>query len=406
MTSYKARLYNLWMEITYIQTAVENTSNKTDIEVANLIGKFSDYLPETWQPYWNQLQSIPFLKFAIIVVIGYIVGKIVQTTIMRTLTQLTKRTKTELDDELLELMKRPIFLTVFFFFLIVAVNTLGVSSGFKSTLIHILMTMLVLVWLTRGFKILHLLLRVLGSLKNRYKMIQSRTVPLFDLIGKLALVAIGSYFILIIWGINPTAWLASAGVIGLAVGFAAKDTLSNLFSGFFIIADTPYEVGNFVVLSSGERGVVTNVGMRSTRILTRDDVEITVPNAVIGNAKVMNESRGRFEKTRIRIKVGVAYGSDIHKVCSTLEAVANGFDKVCQDPSARVRMRGFGASSLDFELLCWIEEPVLKGSVTHQLYMNVYNEFNAQSIEFPYDTRDINIKTLPKYFQPKVNEDK
>jgi small-conductance mechanosensitive channel len=394
------------MKDTNIQSEVENISSEPKVEVANLVGKFSDYLPQSWQPYWDQLQSIPFLKFAIIVAIGYIVGKIIQIIIMRTLTQLTKRTKTDLDDELLELMKRPIFLTIFFFFLIIAVNTLEITGGFKSTLIHVLMTLLVLVWLTRGFKILHLLLKVLGSLKNKYKMIQSRTVPLFDLIGKLALVAIGSYFILIIWGINPTAWLASAGVIGLAVGFAAKDTLSNLFSGFFIIADTPYEVGNFVVLSSGERGVVTNVGMRSTRILTRDDVEITVPNAVIGNAKVMNESRGRFEKTRIRIKVGVAYGTDVHKVCSTLEAVANSFDKVCQDPSARVRMRGFGPSSLDFELLCWIEEPVLKGSVTHQLYMNVYNEFNAQGIEFPYDTKDIHIKTLPESFQSKVNKDK
>ena len=101
-----------------------------------------------------------------------------------------------------------------------------------------------------------------------------------------------------------------------------------------------------------------------------------------------------------------AYGSDVNKVCSTLEAVANGFDKVCQDPSARVRMRGFGASSLNFELLCWIEEPVLKGSVTHQLYMNVYNAFNAQAIEFPYDTRDIHIKTLPESFQTTTTDDK
>ncbi len=384
------------MTKTNTQAPVEEAGNQPVVEVTNLIGNFADYLPETWQPYWNQLQSIPMLKFVIIACIGYIVGKIIQFIIIRSVTQVTKRTRTLVDDHLVELLKRPIFLTVFYLFLIVATKSLDISTSFKSNLVRIILTLIVFMWMTRGFKILKLLLQVLSDLRNRFKMIQRKTVPLFDLIGKLALVAAGSYFILLIWGINPTAWLASAGVIGIAVGFAAKDTLSNLFSGFFIIADTPYKVGDFVVLDSGERGMVTNVGIRSTRILTRDDVEITVPNAVIGNAKIKNESGGRWEKKRLRIKVGVAYGTDLDLVCNVLEDIGTNADNVCSTPNPRVRMRLFGPSSIDFELLVWIDEPVLKGRVTHSLMMAVYKRFNQENIEIPYSKQDVYIKEMPK----------
>ncbi len=142
--------------------------------------------------------------------------------------------------------------------------------------------------------------------------------------------------------------------------------------------------------------MVTNVGIRSTRILTRDDVEITIHNADIGNAKMHNQSAGRWEKYRIRIKVGVAYGSDLNQVCNVLKLI--GFDDkdVCETPEPRVRMRGFGDSSVNFELLCWIDEPVLRGRVIHELHMSVYNKFDELNIEIPYSRQDIYIKEMPK----------
>jgi MscS family membrane protein len=82
--------------------------------------------------------------------------------------------------------------------------------------------------------------------------------------------------------------LASAGIIGIAVGFAAKDTLANLFSGVFILADSPYKLGDYVVLEDNSRGKVTQISLRSTRMLTRDDVEVTVPNSITGNTKIIN----------------------------------------------------------------------------------------------------------------------
>jgi small-conductance mechanosensitive channel len=202
-----------------------------------------------------------------------------------------------------------------------------------------------------------------------------------------------------IWGIDMTAWLASAGIVGIAVGFAAKDTLANLFSGFFILADTPYRLYDYINLDGGDRGMVTHIGMRSTRILTRDDIEITIPNAVIANAKIINESGGPRRKIRLRIAVSVSYESDVDQVTDVLSAIAVSNQSVIQIPEPRVRLRGFGSSSLDFELLCWIENPENRGLVSHELYMTIFKIFNENDIVIPFNQQDITIKNLPSRYE-------
>ncbi len=158
-----------------------------------------------------------------------------------------------------------------------------------------------------------------------------QTLPLFENITNIAIFVFAVYIIFSTWHVDMTAWLASAGIVGIAIGFAAKDTLANLFSGVFILADAPYKIGDFVVLDTGERGQVTHIGIRSTRLLTRDDIEVTVPNSVMGNTKIINESGGPGEKYRIRIAVGVAYGSDIDKVREVLVNFALNEEDVCDD---------------------------------------------------------------------------
>ena len=134
------------------------------------------------------------------------------------------------------------------------------------------------------------------------------------------------------------------------------------------------------------------IGLRSTRILTTDDIEITIPNAVMGNAKIKNESGGPTEKHRVRIGVGVAYGSDIDKVRSILYKIALKNEHVCEEPEPNVRFKAFGDSSLDFQLLCWIKKPGMRGMVIDELNTAIYKEFNKNSVEIPFPQRDIHIK--------------
>ena len=163
-----------------------------------------------------------------------------------------------------------------------------------------------------------------------------------------------------------------------------------------IVVDAPYKTGDYIILDSGERGVVTEIGLRSTRILTRDDIEITVPNGIIGNSTIVNEAGGPPSQHRIRTAVGVAYGSDIDHVIETLEAVADANEDILATPAPRVRFRRFGDSSLDFELLGWIANPADRGRVTHDLNCAVYKAFGTHNIEIPFPQRDLHVRSMPE----------
>jgi small-conductance mechanosensitive channel len=251
-----------------------------------------------------------------------------------------------------------------------------------------------LLWSVFIMRFVSLILKTLSG-TDGYRLVEPRTRTLFDNLTKVVVIGLAIYTILLFWNVNVTAWLASAGIIGIAVGFAAKDTLANLFAGIFVLTDAPYEIGDFVNLDSGERGQVTHVGLRSTRLLTRDDVEVTIPNAVIANAKIVNESGGRWTKERVRVKVGVAYGSDVDRVKEILTNIGNEHPQTCENPAPRVRFRQFGESSLDFELMCWIDEPVLRGRVVDALNTEVYKHLAREGIEIPYPKRDVYIRQMP-----------
>ena len=238
-------------------------------------------------------------------------------------------------------------------------------------------------------------LEVFGTSPDRFQVFQPRTVPLIEMGFKLFMLGIFAYLFMAIWGIDGTAWLASAGVIGIAVGFAAKDTLANLISGVSIVADAPYKIGDYIVLDTGERGIVTNLGIRSTRLLTRDDVEVSIPNAVIGNAKITNESGGPWIKHRIRVPIGVAYGSNTEEVVGILEQIARDCPGINDSPAPRVRMRAFGDSSLDFELLGWINHPELRGRVKHDILMEIDRRFREEGVVIPFPQADIHISNRP-----------
>ena len=100
-------------------------------------------------------------------------------------------------------------------------------------------------------------------LKKRVEWIQPRTVPLVENLIRVTLFVVAVYLLLKIWKLDVAPWLASAGVVGIALGFAAKDTLANLFGGFFVIIDAPYKIGDYINLDTGERGEVTRIGLRS-----------------------------------------------------------------------------------------------------------------------------------------------
>ena len=347
------------------------------------------WLPDVLVGTWNFLATYPPVLALVVVTVGIGMAVLGRAFVLHWGGKLISRTSPDLGAKLLRIVANVAALIVAYIAVVVAVQVIGFPERGEQTIIRILLSLLILRLIKSAMRASHIGLTILGRVRDRYAIVEERTIPLFDLVLTILIVGAAAYALLMVWEINPTAWLASAGVIGIAVGFAARDTLANLFAGFFIIADSPYKLGDYIVLDSGDRGEVTKVGIRSTRLLTRDDVEITVPNSEMANAKIFNESGGRWVKFRIRIKVGVAYGTDVDQVVELLERIARNHDSVCRDPDPRVRMRGFGDSSLDFELLCWVDHPVERGRVTHELYMKIYKELGKADIEIPFPQRDI-----------------
>ena len=132
---------------------------------------------------------------------------------------------------------------------------------------------------------------------------------------------------------------------------------------------------------------MTKIGLRSTRMMTRDDVEITVPNAAIASGKIINESGGPSKKSRVSVGVGVAYGSDVDQVREVLLRAAQGVEFVVDDPEPRIRFTEMADSALVFSVLCWIEFPELRGQCVDGLNTAIYKALNAEGITIPFPQR-------------------
>jgi len=337
----------------------------------------------------------PYVQALVVVLLSFVVAWIFNRVIITSLKKLAIKTRFEFDNHLIDLLHTPVYYSLLMLGFSSATLLLAPPETYQSITFSVIKSIALIVWSGFFLRISRVLLNQLARNENRLKVIHQQTLPLFLNIINIAIVVLVVYFIFSAWHVDMTAWLASAGIVGIAVGFAAKDTLANLFSGVFILADAPYKIGDFIVLDTGERGEVTHIGIRSTRILTRDDIEVTIPNSVIGSTKIINESGGPHEKYRCRLAVGVAYGSDIDKVREILMKIALAEEQVCPFPEPRVRFRLFGASSLDFELLVWVDKPVLRGSVVDILNCEIYRQFILNNIEIPYSKQDLYIKEMP-----------
>jgi MscS family membrane protein len=343
----------------------------------------------------DTLWAYPYARAAAVVAGAILVAYIVEIAVGRSLGALTRRTQTQLDDKIIAALRRPIFLSVLLAGLGWAASDV-VPAGLPQFVAYgCLRTLAVLIWTVAGARTGTAVLESLSARAKQGSLVQPRTLPLLDILLKMIIAGGAVYFTFLAWDIDVTAWLASAGIVGIAVGFAAKDSLANLISGIFILADSPYKVGDWVVLDGGLRGMVRSIGVRSTRVLTNDDVEITVPNSVMGNSKIVNEAGGPHIKQRIGTQVSVAYDSDVDQVAKILLSCAEDIEGRCDEPAPQYRFRAFGASGLDFSLYVWILDPAVRDRVISDLNMRIFKRFREEGIEIPYSKHDVFVKELP-----------
>lgn len=373
-------------------TKAEEPLIEAPLDISDQLPSFADLLPEQLLPYWELVQNYPILEAFTIIGVFWAIAYLFRRYAVSLVSRLASRTQSDIDDQIIASLRPPIFNIVIALGVIIGTRSAGFIDGSAQYITPIMLTWVVFSLTRAALTLSSILISALSRDSSRFKTIDVRTEPLLVIVSKILILIICAYIVLIIWGINPVGLLASAGIVGIAVGFAAKDTLANLFSGMFILADRPYKLGDYVNLDSGERGKVTHIGIRSTRIITRDDIEVTIPNGVIGNGKVVNESGGPRHRIRIRLDVQCAYDADLEHVIEVLVQVAQAQEKVCQHPSPQVRVRGFGESGINLQLRGWIDEPQDRGRTMHMLYLEIHKAFKEHNIEIPYPQRDINIR--------------
>ncbi|RJX22447.1 MAG: mechanosensitive ion channel family protein [Desulforudis sp.] len=194
------------------------------------------------------------------------------------------------------------------------------------------------------------------------------------------------------FGVEVTGLIATAGVASLAIALAAKETLSNMLAGFMLLADRPFREGDRIELSSGVRGDVLQIGIRSTRIMTRENLLVVIPNMELANSQVINHIF-TDSRMRLRIAVGVAYGSDLHRVKAILSDVLEKNSYVLQDPPPVVYFTDFGESSLNLLIRCWIDDARDRTRATDSINMDINDAFDREGIEIPFPQRDLYIRS-------------
>ncbi|OGU15386.1 MAG: hypothetical protein A2X61_16020 [Ignavibacteria bacterium GWB2_35_12] len=333
----------------------------------------------------------PYIVAGISFIIFFILSFLLEILFVKVLKQLVKRTATKLDDHIIYALHRPVFFTLILIGIIIIKNDLYVSYKISAIVNGIVYTLITLIWVFALIRITSIIV------KNSINKISSDTglstdiIPLLSNFFKIFFICSGVTIILVIWKVNVTPILASAGIVSVIIALAAKDTLANFFGGISIFIDKPYRIGDYIELDQKERGEVVEIGIRSTRIKTRDDILISIPNSIIANSKIVNES-APVKHFRVRVPVGVAYGSDIDLVETTLIEIAKINENIIPKPEPRVRLKQFGESSLDFELQCWAKEPALRTLTIHQLCKEIYKKFNELDIKIPFPQRDLHIK--------------
>ena len=306
------------------------------------------------------------------------------------------RTDTEVDDAVFRALHRAVLLSIWFW------------AGWRVALAWELAATaraVVAAW------IVALSLPVAGLVSDGLEIVEQRVgrgeivpldqtaLPLVNKIVRFLVVAVGALVALEYVGVDVTPLLAGAGVAGLAVSLAAKDTLSNLIAGVLLILDRPFRVGDRIELwnaptETGSWGDVVEIGLRATKIRNPDNLVIVIPNNEIMRRDIVNYTASG-DHIRLRIPFGIAYDADVEKAKAVILDVASDVEGVKSDSEPAVIVRSFGESSVNLELRVWIHDARRRRAIGDEITGRVKKAFDRHGIEIPYPKRDLYLRETP-----------
>lgn len=267
--------------------------------------------------------------------------------------------------------------------LIDSINTRQITENTILSLTVLLITLILVKLTKRFFK----KVKKLNPDDNSFEDI----IPFLSNLTRLGFLAILLFILLKIWGIDVTPLIGAAGVVGIAIAFAAQDSVSNLFGGVSIFLDKPFRVGDQILVEGSQRGHVYSIGARSTKIRTLDNVLVTIPNSVMVTNPIYNET-GYDPKMRVTINIGVSYSSDLQKVENTLLTILKEHERILEYPDPLVRFTDFADSSIAVMASGVVERPELMYETRHELIKKIHKVFAEKGIEIPFPQRVVHMQ--------------
>lgn len=341
---------------------------------------------------WKQLIAVYPWIVPLAEMAGLSVGAwILRVVVLRRLRYLTSRTRTRLDDALVDLVDRAITPALVLGVVAVGTNLTPLSPSLR----HVVHRILLLA--TLGV-VLYYASRAVQLLLDAWLVRRVPTESMRDPIRFAVHVVFAAMAIMIVLdnlGISLTAVWTTLGVGSVAVALALQDTLSNFFAGVYVRLDNPVHIGDYIKLGSGEEGFVVQMGWRSARVRTLANNIVVVPNAKLSSSILTNYSLPEPQMSLL-IPVSVGYESDPDQVERVLveEATqaADHVEGLLKDPAPFVRfIPGFGDSSLDFTLICRVSSFVDQYLAQHDIRKRILARFRQEGISIPFPQRDVHV---------------
>jgi len=320
-----------------------------------------------------------------------ILGRLIYWVIQKTLKMYTKNTKNDFDLMLVDMIEEPLSLAITLFGFWFAFDILTLSEGVEKFINSIFYFVII-------FNIAWFLTRFFDAIVEKYivpKVKESETDlddVLLPLVRKSIKVAIWAMSIIIgidNAGYNVTTMITGLGVGGLVFALAAKDMVSNLFGGFVIFSDKPFNLKDRIIID-GYEGYVREIGLRSTRLETLDGRVVTVPNSAVTDNSVLNISREKGR--RIKFYLGLTYDTDVESIEESMEILREIIDVNEHAQDSVISFDSFGDFSLNIMVLYWVKKGSPIVQVTNDINIQILKKFNAANLNFAFPTQSLIIE--------------
>ena len=359
----------------------------------------------------NDLLYLSIISLAVTTAI-IVVGKLLSLMLRKIIQPIVERSKTLYDDQIFDLMKSAFFKVITLVGLFVGIGIfksgLSLKSGnppqklityhpylndLVSFVDNALFILIVLILLVTSYKAVTIFFNWYSEKidSGDNKDLSGSLFPLLQKLSKLLLTALAFVIVLAKFKIDISGFIVSLGVGSLAIALAAQETISNMISGFIIMTDRPFRIGDRIKVNPDLVGDVIEIGIRSTKVLDFDSNIIIVPNNDIVKSRIINLTYPSSQ-TRVVVEVSVSYNCDINKVKSVLLNAAENNPLVAKTPTPDTFLMSFGDSGVNFRLVTFTENYQNLVKLGSELRATIFTEFRKEKIEIPFPQMDVHLQ--------------